>query len=526
MKRVFPIHPFLISFFFIAAPMMSFIWEIEAALAFRILLLSIPVTIIVMGLLWLITRDLQHSAFACTLMWISLGLTSMPMLTNVPAWIIPVKATWIALLVLWGLIIVLVVPKRFWKLVSNPSRITFFLNVIGVCSISYSVFMMVSATIRVEKWKVENAEWVKEKLAAQSAAIAIPDPPDIYYIILDGYGREDVLRDMYGMDNREFLDQLTDMGFYVAEEGHSNYMQTVLSLASSLNLEYLDEQIQKWGLGSTDRTLPTVMIQHSLARAFLEARGYRTVNILSGFYPTEILDADERLGLERPYGINAYEQFWILDSPFQELIPKDEFGYITWGYSMHRERILRQLDSLAQVSTESGPKFVFAHIFAAHPPFVLRGDGSSIEADRPYQLVDGDHFFGSREEYLSGYADQVGYINRRLLEIAHAILSNAQRPAVIIFQGDHGPGSTLDWSSAQGSCMWERASILNAYYLPEEYRANLYPSITPVNTFRYIFREIFQADYPPLEDHVYYSKWLTPYRLKDVGDQIAGPCHE
>ncbi len=232
------------------------------------------------------------------------------------------------------------------------------------------------------------------------------------------------------------------------------------------------------------------------------------------------------MGLERPYGINAYEQFWVLASPLQELIPKDEYGYPTWGYAKHRERVIQGFDSLAQVSAESGPKFVFAHIIAPHPPFILREDGSSIEADRPFQLADGDVFLGSREEYLSGYAGQVAYVNRRLLEITQLILSNAQRPAVIILQADHGPGSEMDWSSAQGSCLWERASILNAYYLPEEYRANLYPSITPVNTFRYIFREIFHADYPPLEDHVYYSKWLTPYRLLEVGDQIAGPCHE
>jgi hypothetical protein len=523
MKRAFPIHPFLFSFFFIASPMITFIWDINSALALRILVLSFPVNCILLGVLWLITRDLQHSAFVCTLVWISLGLTSMPMLTNVPTWIIPVKAAWIALLVLWALIIIFFVPKRFWKLVSDPSRITFFLNVIGVCSISYSVFMMVSTTIQLEKWKGEHAAWMETKLAGQSATIA--DPPDIYYIILDGYGREDVLRELYGVDNSGFLDRLSEMGFFVADDGHPNYGQTVLSLASSLNLGYLDEQIQTWGAGSTDRRLPTEMIGHSLARAFLEARGYRTVDIMSGYYSTEILDADERVGLDRPYGINAYEQFWVLYSPFQELIPKDGFGYPTWGYAMHRERIIRQFGSLAQVSAESGPKFVFAHILAAHPPFVLAEDGSSVEADRPYQLVDGDQFFGSREEYLSGYAGQIGYINRRLLETVSIILANSQRPPVIILQGDHGPGSTLDWSAAEGSCLWERYSILNAYYLPEEYRASLYPSITPVNTFRLIFREIFHADFPPLEDKVYYSTWNAPYRLQDIGDRIAGPCH-
>jgi hypothetical protein len=522
MKRAVPIHPLLFAFFFVAGPMMNFTWDIDSALAVRFLALSLLVTLGAVGVVWLFTRDLQHSAFACTLLWISLGLSSMPMLTNVPDWIIPVRATWIALLVLWGLIAVLVVPKRFWKLVKDPSRITFYLNVIGTCAFSYFAFMMIDATVQLEQWKGAHAQWLETKLAVQSAAIA--DPPDIYYVILDGYGREDMLRELYGVENGPFLGQLRDMGFVIADDGHSNYMQTGLSLSSSLNLQYLDEQIQTWGQGSADRRLPAEMIQHSLARAFLEARGYRTVNVLSGFYSTEIPDADEHVGLDRPFGINVYEQFWIMYSPLQELVPKDEYGYPVWGYSMHRERIVRGLESLAEVSAESGPKFVFAHVLAAHPPFVFREDGSPVPEYRPYLVSDGDSTYESRDEYVSGYAGQVAFVNQQLLEAVRIILRNSMRPPVIILQGDHGPRSTKVQSGAQASCFWERASIFNAYYLPEEYRAALYPSITPVNTFRLVFREIFHADYPPLEDKTFYSSWAAPYRMTDVGDRIAGPC--
>jgi hypothetical protein len=453
MKRALPIHTFLFAFFFIASPMITFIGDIEIDQALRILALSVPVNILLLGILWLITRNLQHAAFAGTLLWISLGLTSMPMLTSVPEWVIPVRATWFALLVLWALIAAFIVPKRFWRLVKDPSKVTFFLNVVGVCSISYSAFMMVSATVRMENWKNQNAEWLNDKLAAQTATI--DDPPDIYYVVLDGYGREDILREMYAVNNGPFLDQLREMGFFIADEAHSNYMQTVLSLSSSLNLQYLDEQIQIWGQDSADRRLPTEMIRHSLVRGFLEARGYRTVDVESGYYPTEIQDADERVGLMRPHGINAYEQFWVLYSPLVELIPKDEFGYPTWGYEMHRERIIQGLESLAQVSAEDGPKFVFAHVIAAHPPFVLQADGTPVPEARPYQLVDGGQSYESHEEFISGYVGQVSYINRLLLEIVPTILRNSKRPPVIILQGDHGPGSKLDWYSAAGTCLWE-----------------------------------------------------------------------
>src|SRR3989344_2557353 len=63
--------------------------------------------------------------------------------------------------------------------------------------------------------------------------------PDIYYIILDEHARFDVLTQEYGYTNTEFIDYLNNKGFYVANST-SNYAITSLSLASSLNMDYLD----------------------------------------------------------------------------------------------------------------------------------------------------------------------------------------------------------------------------------------------------------------------------------------------
>lgn len=60
--------------------------------------------------------------------------------------------------------------------------------------------------------------------------------PNIYYIIVDGYGRSDVLKDLYGADNSDFITFLERRGFFVATDARSNYSKTILSLASSLNM--------------------------------------------------------------------------------------------------------------------------------------------------------------------------------------------------------------------------------------------------------------------------------------------------
>jgi hypothetical protein len=50
--------------------------------------------------------------------------------------------------------------------------------------------------------------------------------PDIYYIILDMYGRSDTIENEYGYDNSAFLETLRKQGFYVAACSTSNYTLT------------------------------------------------------------------------------------------------------------------------------------------------------------------------------------------------------------------------------------------------------------------------------------------------------------
>jgi hypothetical protein len=50
--------------------------------------------------------------------------------------------------------------------------------------------------------------------------------PDIYYIIVDGYARADVLREYYEFDNSEFLNGLEKRGFTVNDSSRANYYWT------------------------------------------------------------------------------------------------------------------------------------------------------------------------------------------------------------------------------------------------------------------------------------------------------------
>ena len=83
-----------------------------------------------------------------------------------------------------------------------------------------------------EKWRMP-----KRKIATAPAR----NLPDVYYIILDAYGRADSLKTFYGYDNTPFLQALEQRGFYIARHSRANYDQTPLCLASALN--FLSGQI-------------------------------------------------------------------------------------------------------------------------------------------------------------------------------------------------------------------------------------------------------------------------------------------
>jgi hypothetical protein len=345
--------------------------------------------------------------------------------------------------------------------------------------------------------------------------------PDIYYIILDGYARADVLKEVYEYDNTEFIEYLSSKGFYVASESRSNYCQTFLSLASSLNMTHLDDLAARVGLEARARRPAVNMIWYSDVARLLKGLGYTTVTFSSGWWGTEVTQAE--VYLSPGWHPDYFQSELIGMTPIPFLA--GQFG-VQNQHGVHRERILYTFEGLMGLSELEAPLFAFAHIIAPHPPFVFGRHGEEIGSEYRLTLRDGEHIIGedglTREEYVARYRDQVVFVNSKVQETVEAILSEPSRPAIIILQADHGPASMLDWESAENSNLCERFSILNAYYLPGGDGTQLYESITPVNTFRLIFNSYFGTDLELLADESYFSTYDCPYDLTNVTREIPG----
>jgi hypothetical protein len=396
------------------------------------------------------------------------------------------------MLPLWGLIIVL---GLWWiaRRKKDKSGLVSVFNVVGLALLVFPLYQLAAYTF-------ENiSSSMEQDLIFVPPVLQTPaQKPDIYYIILDSYGRDDILKTKFDYDNAEFLQELEGLGFYVARCSQSNYNETGLSLVSSLNLNYLD-QLGTHSIKS-NKELTAIMydIRNSLLQKALRGIGYQTVAFETGFYWSQVENADRYLsyhpGLQELIRPTAFESIFIkttagiVEDDFQIFI--DRFNHPAQS---HINRQLFMLEQLPKQPEQPGPKFVFAHITIPHSPYAFTPTGvrttdfkkNTIEVLRDEPL------------HKKQYSDQVKFINTQMLSIVKTILAKSKTPPVIIIQGDHGP----ELKGSSGNSFVRTHAILNAYYLPGSENKGLYPSISPVNTFRVVLNDYFGTKLEQLPEH-------------------------
>lgn len=326
--------------------------------------------------------------------------------------------------------------------------------------------------------------------------------PDIYYIILDGYARDDILAKHYGLDNTPFLEQLEEMGFYITRCSQSNYAQTQLSLASSLNFDYLENIDARYAAGNKSRLGLNQLIQNSKTREILSDIGYTVIAFDSGYEPTRLEDADIYFSPGFASDINDFENLLLrttLGRIFAEGIaflnlPPD------WEArdQASRERILFTLEQLNNIPEVDGPKFVFVHLIIPHWPHIFGPDGQAVHEN---------------PDSVTGYRNQVQFINAQIVPIIDNITADSEHTPIVIIQGDHG--SIIESPK-------QRMSILNAYKFPEPLKDALYAGLSPVNTFRMVINYLLGSQYELLEDSALYSSYENPYEYQLIPNDRRG----
>ncbi len=352
----------------------------------------------------------------------------------------------IILILLYSISVVWFVNKK----IIFGNKINYFLNIL----ITSLLLFNVSKIIYKKAVFIESKKYFKEEHHVVSNA----NFPNIYYMVLDGYANQQVLKKYYGFDNSEFINFLKQKHFFVADSSFSNYYSTSPSLSSTLNMEYHNEKINENYLEK---------IRTNKVLDVLKRRGYKTYRLQSGYAVTSGLSQiDSVITISAP---NEFERS-ILKYSICRL--DDLFGFIPF-YRLKSQ--IANLHSVVNLQF-NGPKFVFIHIVAPHPPYVFDEYGN-----RSFSKKNGDNSWEPKSNYVS----QLKYFNGVTKKFINYTL-NKDKNSVFILQSDHGPWIT---SQNPNEVFHARSMILNAMYFKDtlQYKM-LYKTISSVNTFRAVFK--------------------------------------
>lgn len=502
-----PVYLLLFSIYPPLALFAENIKEVEFSVVLRPIVFSILVACFLFLILWLALKDWQKAAVASLfmqLLFFSYGHV-YNFIKNADLLGINIGRHRILIVVY-----LILACAGIWLIIKKAKSLrdlTGTMNLITLAMVGFSIIQIGSFYFKSGDLSQQN----KDAGSENQATLKVPDPaPDVYYIILDMYTRSDVLMSDFNYDNSWFIDELKKIGFYVAECSRSNYYQTELSLSSSLNMDYL-ENLDPTLTPKTSNldSLPSLLKQ-SRVRHLLEEAGYKSVAFETGYYWDSWTTADHYLKPSSKSGILRQV------TPFESLFLKTTAALILtdseaalsrslassinnpFGEFIDRQRFI--LDQMETVATLSGPKFVFAHIMLPHFPFIFQADGS-IQSDQRYyseRNTPVDESF-----YREGYTAQTQFVSTRMIKILQNILEQSSRPVIIVIQGDHGAREPY------------RSAILNAYYLPGG-NSSLYPTISPVNTFRIIFDQEFGENHVLLADRSFESNTIKPFDFNET----------
>jgi hypothetical protein len=312
--------------------------------------------------------------------------------------------------------------------------------------------------------------------------------PDIYFLLFDEYSSSSALKELWNYDNNDLDSFLTGKGFSIQPFAKSNYNFTQFSVASTLNMEYLNIPDPK-ACTIKDYNKHFELIKKNRVCSFLKSNGYDIVN-----YSIFDLDKSPSPVTENMLPLKTK---LITSQTFLSRLRRDLYYHLLVGrfaipwltkdliYFTFRTNN-KIIDATLKESQKNSPtpRFVYSHIKMPHPPFYYNRLG--LQTNKIALLTENE------QRNPRPYLEYIPKTNEVIEQLVNTIISTAKRPVAIILIADHG------FRTTQPEDYYFR--IQNAVYCSYKPLNGFYPDMTSVNQFRLLFNNLFGTNYPLLKD--------------------------
>lgn len=321
--------------------------------------------------------------------------------------------------------------------------------------------------------------------------------PDIYLIVADGYPGKIALQDYFRYNNDQFTDSLRRIGFYVNENAISNYNHTTHSMASMLNLSYLNK-IRNNLVDKKEVNRGLDLINQNIFTQHLEQNGYKVINhsiftlnerpaaFDPGFLPTSTTIITDQTFTGRFLKALVFQLAHIYH--FKKLIRYYH------GPVIHKNPVLPAKTIARAAEINRSPSFTYTHLVLPHYPYLRDSTGKETSEFSWKNVRDTSMFIA----YLK-------YTNQQLLKFINGIRKQSATPPVILLIGDHGfrEFNKPEFNSLQFSC-------LQAVFYPEGNYRSFYNGMSQVNLFRVLLNDQLNQQIPLLKDSSIFLTDKTP----------------
>ena len=340
--------------------------------------------------------------------------------------------------------------------------------------------------------------------------------PDVYYLILDEYARNDALIEYHNFSNHELTEFLEKKGFHIAKNSFANYPMSVQSIPAIMNMDYINFLADEIGT---------------------EVRNYKPLNGKNyGLYPNNMViknfkEMDYKIITFNTFALHLHENpladktfchrdKFLLDNRLADVLARTSiFGYYIerWAEGELRQATLCAFENFGNAGNVfDEPVFVWAHVMLPHPPWIFGPNGEEITPGKPLLITDNPEFRDSGWEPKRQYIQQVQLANKKTIEEVENILEN-NRNAIIIIQGDHGTAWETNWMEPSKEDAWQRLRNFDAIYFPDKDKRDLLlDDRTLVNTFRTVFNAYYESNYELLENKMYWGWNAKPYYFEEM----------
>jgi hypothetical protein len=391
----------------------------------------------------------------------------------------------------------------------------------------------------------------------QPPAIELPESaknkpkPDIYYIVLDRFASDDVLKSQFGYDNSDFSNYLRELGYQVNPTSYSNYPYTTMSVASTVQTDYHGDIVNKYGSASQQTIVPfNESVRKSPVAAALKDIGYE-YTLVGNWYESSnkspladetVVEAGKLTILGLTTVLDNFSKNNLIASPFGRIITTKiaigDFKVLWYENLGDVDQTKLQLATLKEMANESsGGRFIFAHLLTPHEPYDFNADGSinpnnsSDNVGRPV-----------KEKYIN----QVKHITGHMKQLLKTIDERSNGQAIVVLQADEGPypfqlndeiydgtlvnnelltGDMRKWTDA---ALRMKMSNQAAYHIPAADWNTDAGAADSVNVFRLVFNRYFDTSLPYLPDchYIYPNGRDKPFAFASVTERLTGQTED